>query len=176
VPTVEPTPSPAPIVSPTATPDTHEPSEPLGPDEDPGTVIVEGAQTDVRVCKKVMTPAGRAVERVTKHAGETVRFRIRVTNLGTGAARNVVVCDLLPKELTIVRATVPIVYRRGRPCAAIPVLSGQRQGFITVRIARTASGVITNVAAVTSRNGGTRHNAASIRVLPARGTGGGVTG
>jgi uncharacterized repeat protein (TIGR01451 family) len=113
---------------------------------------------------------------VTKHAGETVRFRIRVTNLGTGAAQNVVVCDVLPKELTIVRATVPIVYRRGRPCAVIPVLTGQRQGYVTVRIARTARGVITNVAAVTSRNGGTRHNAASIRVLPARGAGGGVTG
>ena len=59
----------------------------------------------MRVCKKVMTPHGRAVERVTKHAGETVRFRIRVTNLGTESARNVVVCDVLPQQLTLVRAT-----------------------------------------------------------------------
>jgi len=146
----------------------------LDPEETPGAV--EGAQSDVRLCKKVMTPAGRAVERVTKRAGETVRFRFRVTNLGTGAARNVVVCDILPEDFTILRATFPIVYRKGRPCAVIPILSGQREGYVTVRIARTAKGVITNVAAVTSRDGGTRRNTASIRVLPAQATGGGVTG
>jgi choice-of-anchor A domain-containing protein/uncharacterized repeat protein (TIGR01451 family) len=177
VPTPEPPgPTPQPIVSPTPTPEENDPSEPLEPEKTPGTVVVKGEKSDVRVCKKVMTPHGRAVERVTKHAGDTVRFRIRVTNMGTGPARRVVVCDVLPRELTIVRATVPIVYRRGRACAAIPVLKGQRQGYVTMRIARTAKGVITNVAAVTSRNGGRRHNAASVRVLPARATGGGVTG
>jgi uncharacterized repeat protein (TIGR01451 family) len=181
VPTPEPAPeppgpTPQPIVSPTPTPEEQEPSQPLEPEKTPGTVVVRGQRSDVRVCKRVMTPRGRAVERVTKHAGDTVRFRIRVTNMGTGPARNVVVCDILPKEMTIVRSTVPIVYRRGRPCAAVPVLSGQRQGFVTVRIARTARGVITNVAAVSSRNGGTRHNAARVRVRPARATGGGVTG
>jgi choice-of-anchor A domain-containing protein/uncharacterized repeat protein (TIGR01451 family) len=177
VPTPEPPgPTPQPIVSPTPTPDTHKPSEPLDPEETPGTIVVDPAQADVRVCKKVMTPKGRAVERVTKRAGETVRFRIRITNLGTDPARDVVVCDLLPKELTIVRSTVPIVYRRGRPCAVVPVFSGQRQGYVTMRIARTARGVITNVAAVTSRAGGTRHNAASIRVLRAWASGGVVWG
>ena len=45
VPTPEPPgPTPQPIVSPTATPDTHEPSEPLEPEETPGTVVVEGAR------------------------------------------------------------------------------------------------------------------------------------
>jgi choice-of-anchor A domain-containing protein/uncharacterized repeat protein (TIGR01451 family) len=175
VPTPEPPDvTPQPIVSPTATPDTQQPGEPLDPEKTPGAVL--GKNTDVRVCKKVMTPRGRAVERVTRRAGQTVRFRIRVTNLGTDPARDVVVCDALPKELTIVRSTVPIVYRRGRPCAVVPLLSGQREGYVTLRIARTARGVITNVAAVTSRDGGTRHNAASIRVLPAQASGGGVTG
>jgi uncharacterized repeat protein (TIGR01451 family) len=139
-------------------------------------VIVEGARSDVDVCKKVMTPRGRAVDRIVKRAGETARFRIRVTNLGTEQARDVVVCDLLPKDLTFVRATVPVVFRKGRPCVAIPLLSGQRQGYVTVRIARTARGVVTNVAAVASRAGGRRLNAARIRVIPARATGGGVTG
>ena len=62
-----------------------------------------------------MTPRGRAVERVTKHAGETVRFRIRVTNLGTERRCNVVVCDVLPKQLTLVHADVPIVYPEAAP-------------------------------------------------------------
>ena len=110
------------------------------------------------------------------HAGDTVKFRIRVTNLGTNVARNVVVCDVVPPGLTLVRASVPVRYRNGRPCVVIPHLSGQREGFVTMRVARTASGKITNVAAVTSRNGGRRTNPASIRVLPAQAVGGGVTG
>lgn len=174
-PTPVPTRTPAPFVSPTPTPDTHEPGEPLDPEETPGTVVVEGRQADVRVCKKVMTPRGRALETVRRRAGETVRFRIRVTNLGTEPARNVRVCDLLPPTLTLVRATVPIVYRNGRPCAVVPVLAGQREGYVTMRISRTARGLITNVAAATSRDGGTHRNTARVRVLPARG-GGGVTG
>ena len=97
-----------------------------------------------------------------------MRFRIRVTNLGTDVARNVRVCDMLPPALTLVRATVPIVYRNGRPCASIPVLTGQRQGYVTMRIARTARGVITNVAAVDEPRRRHPPNPARIRVLPAQ--------
>ena len=59
----------------------------------------------------------------------------------------------------------------------IPLLSGQREGFVWMRVARTARGSITNVAAVTSRDGGTRrnHGDASV-VIPAAASGGGVTG
>ena len=77
------------------------------------------------------------------HAGDTVRFRIRVTNLGTDVASNVRVCDLLPRGLTLVRSTVKVTYRNGRPCVTIPLLTGQREGFVTMRVARTASGRIT---------------------------------
>jgi choice-of-anchor A domain-containing protein/uncharacterized repeat protein (TIGR01451 family) len=171
-----PTRTPAPFVSPTPTPEIQRPGEPLGPEETPGRVVVGGAQADVQVCKKVMTPRGRALDQVRRRAGDTVRFRIRVTNLGTVPASNVRVCDLLPPTLSLVRASVPVVYRNGRPCAVVPVLAGQREGFVTMRIARTARGVITNVAAVTSREGGTRRNSARVRVLPARVRGGGVTG
>jgi uncharacterized repeat protein (TIGR01451 family) len=171
-----PTPTPSPIVVPTATPDTHEPGEPLEPDETPGVVVIEGATSDVDICKKVMTPKGRALEERRVHAGDTARFRIRVTNLGTTVASNVVVCDVMPPGMTLVRATVKVTYRRGRPCVTIPLLTGQREGFVTMRVARTARGRLTNVAAVTSRNGGRRTNPASIRVLPAQAAGGGVTG
>jgi len=58
----------------------------------------------------------------------------------------------------------------------LPLLKGQRQGFITVRIAKTARGTVTNVAAVRSRDSGLRRNNARVRVLPARAAGGGVTG
>ncbi len=162
-PTVSPTPTPtvAPIVSPTPT-----------PTAEGGT---KGASTDVQICKKVMTPRGRALERIRVHAGDTVRFRIRVTNLGTETARNAVVCDLLPPQMTLVKAPAKPFYRNGRPCLRIPRLRGQLQGYVTVRVARTASGVITNVAAVSSSNSGRHVNPASVRVLPARAVGG-VTG
>jgi uncharacterized repeat protein (TIGR01451 family) len=123
-----------------------------------------------------MSPRGRALEEMRVRAGDTVRFRIRVTNVGTNVARNVRVCDVVPPGLTLVRASVRVTYRNGRPCVTVPLLSGQRQGFVTMRVARTASGRIMNVAAVTSRDGATRRNPARIRVLPARAAGGGVTG
>lgn len=170
-----PTPTPLPFVTPTPTPEIHVPSEPLEPEQTPGRVQVEGESSEVRVCKKVMTPGGRAVERVTRRAGELVRFRIRATNVGTAPARNVRVCDLVPAGLTLVRATAPITYRNGRPCAIVPLLSGQREGYATMRVSRNARGLITNVAVVRSRDGGTHRNSAKVRVRPARARGG-VTG
>ena len=172
---MRPTPTPAPIVEPTPTPESHDPSQPLDPVETPGSVV-DGESTDVRICKKVMSPGGRALERVTRKAGQTVRFRIRVSNLGTNVATDVRVCDILPPGLTLMRAPARPFYVRGRPCLLLPQLTGQREGFITVRIARTAQGDLTNVAEVSSRAGGTRHNAAKVRVRPAPAAGGGVTG
>ena len=174
-PTPEPTSTPAPIVTPTPTPTPHEPSEPLPPGTDnSGSVL--GSNADVKICKKVMTPKGRALEKVRRHAGGKAKFRIRVTNMGTDAARNVRVCDLLPKQFKLIKASVKVTYRNGRPCVRLPLLKGQRQGFITVRIAKNAKGTVTNVVAVRAGDSGRRRNTARVRVLPARAAGGGVTG
>lgn len=175
-PTPLPTVSPRPIVTPTPTPEEHEPGEPLAPEETPGTVVVEGGSADVDICKKVMTPRNRAVELRRVRAGSIVKFRIRVTNLGTAVAEDVLVCDIVPRGLTFVRATVEVTFRRGRLCVTVPHLTGQREGFVWMRVARTARGRITNVAAVTSRQSGRRLNPASIQVIPVAATGGGVTG
>ena len=107
-----------------------------------------------------MTPKGRALEKVRRHAGGKAKFRIRVTNMGTDAARNVLVCDLLPKQFKLIKASVKVTFRNGRPCVRLPLLKGQRQGFITVRIAKTAKGTVTNVAAVSARDSGRRRNTA----------------
>ncbi|MBE2316227.1 choice-of-anchor A family protein [Solirubrobacter sp. CPCC 204708] len=175
-PTPLPTPTPLPFVTPTPTPQEHAPNEPLGPGETPGRVIVEGADAQVDVCKKVMTPGNRAVDRRRVRAGQVVKFRIRVTNLGTDVADDVVVCDVVPRGLVFVRASVRVVYRRGRLCVVIPHLTGQREGFVWLRVSRTASGRLTNLAAVTSRVGGRRTNRAQVEVRPVRPSGGGVTG
>ena len=39
-----------------------------------------------------------------------------MTNLGTDVAEDVLVCDIVPRGLTFVRATVKVTYRRGRLC------------------------------------------------------------
>ena len=153
-PTPLPTVSPAPIVTPTRRP-TPRSERAAGPGRDAGEVVVEGGSAEVDICKKVMTPKGRAVEERHVRAGQIVKFRMRVTNLGTDVARNVRVCDIVPRGLTFVRATVKVTYRNGRPCVTIPLLTGQREGFVWMRVTRTARGTITNVAAVTSRDGGT---------------------
>lgn len=175
-PTPLPTVSPGPIVTPTPTPEEHDPGEPLGPEETPGTIVVKSGSADVDICKKVMTPRGRAVELRRVRAGDVVKFRLRVTNLGTDVADDVLVCDVLPTGLVFVRATARVTFRRGRPCVTIPHLTGQREGFIWMRVARTARGRITNLAAVTSRQSGRRVNPATIQVIPVSATGGGVTG
>jgi uncharacterized repeat protein (TIGR01451 family) len=123
-----------------------------------------------------MTPGGRALEKVRRRAGTRARFRIRVTNMGTLPARNVRVCDLLPRQFKLLKAPIKPFYVNGRPCVRIRLLTGQRQGFFTVRIARTAIGTVRNRAVVRSRSSGQRHNSARVRVLPAQANGGGVTG
>jgi uncharacterized repeat protein (TIGR01451 family) len=138
--------------------------------------VVDPADADVDICKKVMTPKGRAVEQRRVRAGQVVKFRLRVTNLGTDVADDVLVCDLVPRGLTFVRATVKVTFRRGRPCVTIPHLTGQREGFIWMRVARTARGRITNLGAVTSRASGRRTDPATVEVRPVSATGGGVTG
>ena len=70
--------------------------------------------------------------------------------------------------MTLVRAPAKPFYRNGRPCLRIPRLRGQLQGYITVRVARTARGLVTNVAAVSSSNSGRDVNPASVRVLAPR--------
>lgn len=179
IPSPRPTPRPTvvpPIVTPTPTPEEFEPGEPLDPEETPGTIVVEGGSVEVDICKKVMTPRGRAVELRRVRAGSVVKFRLRVTNLGTEVAEDVTVCDIVPRGLTFVRATVRVTFRRGRPCVTVPHLTGQREGFIWMRVARTARGRIANLGAVTSRQSGRRTDPAQIQVLPVESSGGGVTG
>lgn len=79
-------------------------------------MVVEGGSAEVDICKKVMTPKGRAVELRRVRAGDVVKFRIRVTNLGTDVADDVLVCDLVPRGLVLVRASVKVTYRRDRVC------------------------------------------------------------
>ncbi|WP_320669425.1 Ig-like domain-containing protein [Patulibacter defluvii] len=90
-------------------------------------------------------------KRVT--AGQRVKYTIKVRNTGKGTARNVVVCDLLPKNVTVV-ARGGGKLKRGKLCfAKIPSLApGKAKSYrITVRIDRDApKGSQTNRATATA--------------------------
>ena len=151
------------------------PSEPLDPDEDADEVVVAGGSAEVDVCKKVMTPKGRAVEdtprprrsdRQVPDPGHEPRHRRRPQR---ARLRHRPARDDVPARHGKGH------HRNGSPCVTIPLLSGQREAFVWMRVNRTASGELTNVAAVTSRDGGTRRNPATVIVEPAQAAGG-VTG
>jgi choice-of-anchor A domain-containing protein/uncharacterized repeat protein (TIGR01451 family) len=162
-PAVTPTPEPLQPTSPnTPTPDT--PGEPLSPYETAGRVAATSEEGKVGLCKKVLTRRGRAAEVVRVHAGDRVRFRLRVTNLGFTLLRDVRTCDTVPAGLVLLRGTGNPTLRNGRLCWNRKFLTAQRQGFVTMRVTRGAAGLITNTATVTTANGGTARNTARVRV------------
>jgi choice-of-anchor A domain-containing protein/uncharacterized repeat protein (TIGR01451 family) len=173
-------------------PPTPEPIEPSSPDEPtpktPGETLAAGETTaasvdspadrgKVGICKKVMSKKGRALERVRVRAGDTVRFRIRITNLGTRLLRDVRVCDRVPDGMVLVHAPGKPKLVDGRLCWTAKTLSGQVQAFATLRITRTTPGTIVNTVTVSTANGGSARNTAGVQVLAARGSSpSGVTG
>lgn len=80
-------------------------------------------------------------------AGERVRYTIEVRNRGRGVARRVVVCDRLPRDMTLVSAPGSR-FRNGRVCWRIARLRplASREFTVTTRANRRASGPTTNVA------------------------------
>jgi choice-of-anchor A domain-containing protein/uncharacterized repeat protein (TIGR01451 family) len=180
-----PTPAPEPTPEPIAPPSPDEPApstpgEPLAPGQTTGGSVVTGADAGkVGICKKVMSKKGRALERVRVRAGDTVRFRIRITNLGTRLLRDVEVCDRLPDGFVLVSAPGGGRLVGGRLCWTLKTLGGQVQAFATVRVTRTTPGTIVNTVSVTTANGGSDRNTAGVHVLAARRSpagSGGVTG
>jgi choice-of-anchor A domain-containing protein/uncharacterized repeat protein (TIGR01451 family) len=178
----DPTPDPTPIAPPA--PDEPTPSAPgeALPPGSTGAASVDSPEHDGRVgvCKKVLSKRGRALERVRARAGDTVRFRIRITNLGTRLLRDLRICDRIPDGMALVRAPGSPKLVGGRLCWSLKTLTGQVEAFATVRITRTTPGLVVNTVSVTTANGGSDRNTASVRVLAPRAAGepgsGGVTG
>lgn len=178
----DPTPDPTPIAPPD--PDAPTPSTPGQelPSGSTGAASVDSAADTgkVGICKKVMSKKGRALERVRARAGDTVRFRIRITNLGTRLLRDVKICDRVPDGMVLVHAPGSPKLVNGRLCWTLTTLTGQVQAFATVRITRRTPGLIINTITVTTSNGGSDRNTAGVRVLAPRVAGrtesGGVTG
>jgi uncharacterized repeat protein (TIGR01451 family) len=100
---------------------------------------------DVPIVKQADTRAVRA--------GGLAGFQITVRNRGSAIARNIQVCDRIPRRMRFVRAdrTLRALGGRGR-CIVIPRLRpGQRVSFhLVLRVAATApAGTMANIADVT---------------------------
>ncbi|HET6505589.1 MAG TPA: isopeptide-forming domain-containing fimbrial protein [Baekduia sp.] len=169
-------------------------TRPIAPGPVRNTASVLSATAETRAVDNVASAgttvtAPRATLRLVKtttrrspvRAGQHVTYQVRVTNVSTRAAADVVVCDTLPKALVVVSAP-GAKFRHGRPCWTIAMLrAGHGTTFrLTARLTGGARpGRIRNVASVTARNASSRRAAATItaaaqRVAAARG--GGVTG
>ncbi|MDO8189430.1 hypothetical protein Q5424_25940 [Conexibacter sp. JD483] len=146
-------------------------------DRDAVTVRVTSPRATLKLTK-------RALGRQPVARGGSVRFRATVTNASAVAASDVVVCDTLPRGLTL-RTTGGGRLRAGRLCWQVGLLPARasRTFTFTARVLRDASGTrITNVANATASNAAGVSAKATIRlgglggVLPGFGRGGGVTG
>jgi uncharacterized repeat protein (TIGR01451 family) len=89
----------------------------------------------------------KTAARARVRAGGRVRYTIRLRDRGRGLARRVLVCDRLPRAMTLVSAP-GARFRNGRVCWRISRLRplASRRFTLTARAGRRASGRTTNVA------------------------------
>jgi uncharacterized repeat protein (TIGR01451 family) len=133
----------------------------------------------VDVCAKpVPLQLTKVADQHSLRAGDTVGYTIRVSNPTAGEARNVKVCDKLPKGLVYVSSKATAKFSNGQYCWTISTLGAHksRSFRITVRALSSASGDRVNRATASAKGAKTRHAKDPVHVLAARATGGGVTG
>ena len=122
--------APQPIVSPTATPGDPAAEPAAGPGGDTGQRRRQGrAERRARLQEghDAARPGGRACDQARRRNGALPHPRDQPRHRRRRATWSSATCSR--SELTLVRATVPIVYRSGRPCAVIPVLQRPAPGL-----------------------------------------------
>jgi uncharacterized repeat protein (TIGR01451 family) len=98
------------------------------------------------------TPIVKSADSATVKAGGRAGYRITVRNRGQLAARNIRVCDHVPRRMTFIGADHKLVRRGRQRCLLIPRLApGQGVSFhLTLHVASNApAGTIDNTADVT---------------------------
>jgi choice-of-anchor A domain-containing protein/uncharacterized repeat protein (TIGR01451 family) len=162
-PTATPTPSPTPEPTPEPPPLPPDPIVPAEPGDDAppsgGVAGITTGSTTITVCK---TPSRRRVQ-----AGSTLTYRLKVRNAGLAPVRGLRLCDPVPVGMTIVRARGGRI-SGNRVCWRLGELRGTARREVDVRVNRTASGRLRNVARATASNAPRARNATRVRVLGER--------
>jgi uncharacterized repeat protein (TIGR01451 family) len=133
----------------------------------------------VDVCvRRVTLRLSKAADHSAVTAGGLISYTIRVSNPTKGTARNVRTCDRLPPGLVYVSSRAKAKLRAGHWCWRAKTLRpGKTKRYrITVRALRGAAGRKVNRATTNSPQARPAHAKRKIRILPAQGRGGGVTG
>lgn len=175
LPPVPPVPEPDPVPEPPTTPVPPAPPVPATT-PDPAPAAVRSARVIERLglSKRIDGPRG------TRSPGTLVRWRIRVVNPDRRTtARNVTVCDTLPRGVSFVRASPAATLRNGRHCWTIRSLSpGTGRTFtVTARIVPGSPRRLVNRVRATSADvSRTAHASSALRVRQVRAKPGGVTG
>jgi uncharacterized repeat protein (TIGR01451 family) len=133
----------------------------------------------VDVCAKaVPLKLTKVADSGSVRAGGTLAYTIKVTNPTKGEAQDVDVCDRLPSGMVYVSSQSKAKFTKGQYCWHIETLAAHksRSFRITVRLLGSASGDKVNRA--TANGQGVKAAVARdpVHVLPARASGGGVTG
>jgi uncharacterized repeat protein (TIGR01451 family) len=139
----------------------------------------DSAAAYLRSAGAVLHLVKKRIGQGTVEAGQTVKFRIRVSASGKSGALGTVVCDRLPAAMSFV-SVAGAKFIKGNACWTIGTLApGQLRSFTVVaRIdAGAGSRTIRNVATAEAANAPRRSAAAPVKVKPSGpGRGGGVTG
>jgi uncharacterized repeat protein (TIGR01451 family) len=123
----------------------------------------------------ILTPAGhpdpllslvKTANVKTAAPGSTVVFTITVGDRSRPSAKNVVVCDTLPEGTLYVSASRAVDFHGDRACFNIGTLKHDQHASVrlTLQLAKTASGTITNHASATGTHCPTVFAQASVRV------------
>ena len=93
-------------------------------------------------------PIEKQADKRTVSPGGLAGFRIGVRNRGRLSARNLLVCDHIPRKMTFVSASRKLLHLGSRRCLAIPHLApGQRVSFhLKLRVNANAQGTADNIA------------------------------
>jgi uncharacterized repeat protein (TIGR01451 family) len=134
-------------------------------------------RVDVKA-EKVQLKLSKVAERSTVAAGGLISYTIRVSNRTGGTARKVSTCDDLPAGLVYVRSNSKAKLSAGRYCWKANAIGPHqtRRYRITVRALPGASGQKLNSASTSGADAKPARANRTVRVLPAAGRGGGVTG
>lgn len=140
------------------------------------TTLVVASKTAPRISRLRVTKTS-AKRRYAP--GQRITYRIRVTNPSSRVARNVRVCDAMPRGLVFVRASPKARLRSGKHCWTVKTLRAKKSASfrIVARVAGNAPSRVTNRVKVSSRD--VRRTATAkrtVRIQRVAAKAGGVTG
>ncbi len=110
-------------------------------------------------------------------AGQELTYTVTVSNTGTGDADSVVISDALPAGVTLVSETTnrgTITAGGGTVTADVGLLTSQQSATITITVATTAAGTLSDTAVVTTTSPDSNSNPAATAIVTVGGGGSGV--